>query len=76
MEQRSITGDVVKKDEKFYLTLRITGKTVVNLEPDTDIDKLINEAAREVIKKLEPLTFGLNYCFNLRRLFVSDSNKT
>jgi len=71
MEQRSITGDVVKKDEKFYLTLRITGKTVVNLEPDTDIDKLINEAAREVIKKLEPLIFGLNYYSNNKQKELS-----
>jgi tetratricopeptide (TPR) repeat protein len=64
MKQRSITGEVVKKDEKFYLTLRITGKPVVNLEPATDIDKLIKKAAREVLKKLEPLTFGLNYYAN------------
>jgi tetratricopeptide (TPR) repeat protein len=64
MKQRSITGDIVKKDENFYLTLRITDKPVVNLGPDMDIDELIKKAARKVLMRLEPLTFGLGYYTN------------
>ncbi len=66
MKQRSIRGDVVVKNEKFYLNLRITGKSVVNIGPVTDIDKLVELAAKEVINKLEPLTFGLNYYANYK----------
>jgi len=64
MEQRSITGDVVKKDGNFHITIRMTGKPVVNLGPDMDIDELIKKAARKVLMRLEPLTFGLGYYTN------------
>ncbi|MDM8566292.1 tetratricopeptide repeat protein [Candidatus Halobeggiatoa sp. HSG11] len=66
MKQRSIRGDVVVKDKDFYLTLRITGKPVVNIGPVTDIDELIKLTAKKVINKLEPLTFGLNYYANYK----------
>ena len=64
MKQRSISGDVLVKNQQLYLILRITGKQVVNIGPVTDIDILIKKAAKQVIQKLEALAVGLNYYAN------------
>jgi tetratricopeptide (TPR) repeat protein len=64
IKQRHIKGDVVRKGEQFYMTLRITGKPAIPIRPHTNIDVVIKRAAKEVVKRLEALTFGLNYYIN------------
>ncbi len=67
IKQRNIKGDVVLKGDQFYMTLRITDKPAIPIRPHTDIDVVIKRAAEQVLKILEPLTFGLNYYINNKR---------
>jgi len=67
IKQRNIKGDVVLKGKQFYMTLRITDKPAIPIRPHTDIDVVIKRAAEQVLKILEPLTFGLNYYINNKR---------
>jgi len=67
IKQRSLNGDVVLKGEQFHMTLRITGKPAIPIPSDADIDVVINRAAEQLLKRLEPLTFGLSYYINNKR---------
>ncbi|EDN69208.1 TPR repeat containing protein [Beggiatoa sp. PS] len=64
IKQRHISGDIVIKGEQISMTLRITGKPTVKIEPHHDIEVVINRAAEQLLKVLEPLTFGLSYYIN------------
>jgi tetratricopeptide (TPR) repeat protein len=65
--QRRVSGDVViREGGKLYLTVRITKKPAITFPPGEvkNPEPVIKQAAEYVLKTLEPLTFGLNYCLN------------
>jgi tetratricopeptide (TPR) repeat protein len=63
---RRISGDMVVRGEKLYLTLRISGKLAFETSGDDvkNPEPLIKAAAKYILEMFEPLTFGLNYCLN------------
>ncbi|HIE01687.1 MAG TPA: tetratricopeptide repeat protein [Thiotrichaceae bacterium] len=63
---RRISGDMVVRGDKLYLTLRISGKLAFETYGDDvkNPEPLIKTAAKYVLEIFEPLTFGLNYCLN------------
>ncbi|RKZ66988.1 MAG: hypothetical protein DRQ99_07940 [Candidatus Parabeggiatoa sp. nov. 3] len=71
---RRISGDMVVRGDKLYLTLRISGKLAFETYGDDvkNPEPLIKTAAKYVLEMFEPLTFGLNYCFNGK---ISDLEK-
>ncbi|RKZ41401.1 MAG: hypothetical protein DRQ49_05175, partial [Gammaproteobacteria bacterium] len=74
IKQRRVSGDIVVRHNKLYLTLRITGKPTVTFSGDDDKnpESVIKTAARRVLETFEPLTVGLNYCMNYKNQALSD----
>jgi tetratricopeptide (TPR) repeat protein len=66
IKQRRVGGDVVVREGKLYLTLRITGQPdmIFSSENDENPESVIKTAAKHVIETFEPLSFGLSYCLN------------
>jgi len=66
VKHRRVSGDIVIRDNKMYLTLRITSQPVFRVLSDnvTNPEPLIRRAAQHILDVFEPLTVGLNYCVN------------
>ena len=69
IKQQRVSGDIVERHDKLYLTLRITGKPAVIFSGDDDKnpESVIKAAAKRVLETFEPLTVGLSYCFKYKR---------
>ena len=69
IKQRRVSGDIVVREGKLYLTVRITKKPAITFPPGEvkNPEPVIKQAAEYVLKTLEPLTFGLNYCTNNKK---------
>jgi tetratricopeptide (TPR) repeat protein len=74
IKQPRISGDVVVKGEKIYLTLRVTDYPIFKTDGDDihDPEELIERAAKYVLKMSEPLLFGQNYCLNKKNDELAD----
>jgi tetratricopeptide (TPR) repeat protein len=82
IKQRRVGGNVVVREGKLYLTLRITGQPDLKFsgENDYDPESVIKKAAKQVLETFEPLSVGLSYCLNhddkaLKNL-IKDRQKT
>jgi tetratricopeptide (TPR) repeat protein len=66
IRQRLVSGDIVIRHGKLYLTLRITGQPSVTFSgtDEKNPESVIRKAAKHVIESFEPLSVGLNYCLN------------
>jgi len=74
IKQQRVSGDIVVRHDQLYLTLRITGKPAVIFSDDDDQnpESVIKEAARHVFETFNPLTVGLNHCFNYKNNALDD----
>jgi tetratricopeptide (TPR) repeat protein len=64
IKQRIISGDVIVKNNKVHLTIRITGKRAFKVPETEKIDEAIKAAAEHLLRTFEPLNFGLYYYLN------------
>ena len=65
--QHQLNGDLVIRDNQLHLTIRITSQQPKTLSADKNVqnlEPLIKKAAEYVLKTVEPLLFGNNYCLN------------
>lgn len=68
IKQRVVNGDIVTRDDKLFLTLRITGQPVFKFITDDvkNPEPAIKAAAKVILETFEPLLLGMNYCFNYK----------
>ena len=70
---RSISGDLVTQGEtELHLTLRMTNKPIVKLvgQDINNPESLLRQAAEQILKTVEPLIFGQNYCLNHKNSLI------
>lgn len=79
IEQNRIYGEIIPKNDKFSLILRITGKPVKVFDNYQKVGDAIQDAAKHVLTILDPLPIGLYYCTNQEneklRILVNDLQK-
>jgi tetratricopeptide (TPR) repeat protein len=68
LPQHQVNGDLVIRDNKLHLTIRITGKLPTTFSGKygdvKNPEQVIEKAAEYVLKTVEPLLLGNNYCLN------------
>ncbi len=67
LEQHHINGELVIRDKQLHLTIRITSQLPKTFSADKDVqnpEPLIKKAAEYVLKTIEPMLLGNNYCLN------------
>ncbi|MEK7989467.1 MAG: tetratricopeptide repeat protein [Thiotrichaceae bacterium] len=62
IQQNRIYGELIEKDQKYMVTVRITGRPSKTLH-HSDVNKAIEAAGEYVARTLAPLPIGINYCF-------------